>query len=36
MIELPIHNREGQVVGTMSVDEADFGGTVRKKLLRDV
>jgi len=35
MIELPVHNREGQVVGTMSVDEADFGSTVRKRLLRD-
>ncbi|HPD16657.1 MAG TPA: 50S ribosomal protein L4 [Planctomycetota bacterium] len=36
MIELLIRNREGQVVGRMEIDEADFGGTVRPKLLRDV
>jgi len=36
MIELPIHNREGQVVGRMEIDEADFGSEVRMRLLRDV
>lgn len=35
MIELPIHNRQGQVVGRMEIDEADFGGEVRLRLLRD-
>lgn len=35
MIELPVHNREGQVVGRMEIDEADFGGEVRLALLRD-
>jgi large subunit ribosomal protein L4 len=34
MIELPVHNREGQVVGSLTIDEADFGGEVRHKLLR--
>ncbi|MFP4055949.1 MAG: 50S ribosomal protein L4 [Candidatus Brocadiia bacterium] len=36
MIELPVHNREGQTVGTVAIDEADFGGTVRHGLLRQV
>ena len=35
MIELPVHNREGQVVGRMEIDESDFGSEVRKALLRD-
>ncbi|MFW6162242.1 MAG: 50S ribosomal protein L4 [Planctomycetota bacterium] len=35
MIELPVHNREGQAVGTIEVDEADFGGEIRHQLLRD-
>jgi len=36
MIELTILNREGKPVGTVQVDEADFGGTVRPRLLREV
>jgi len=35
MIELPVHNREGQVVGRVEIDEADFGGEVRRQVLRD-
>ncbi|MBM4030228.1 MAG: 50S ribosomal protein L4 [Planctomycetes bacterium] len=35
MIELPVHNREGQVVGKVEVDEADFGGEVRRQVLRE-
>ncbi|HUT34844.1 MAG TPA: 50S ribosomal protein L4 [Planctomycetota bacterium] len=36
MIELAVHNREGSAVGLVEIDEADFGGEVRPKLLRDV
>jgi len=36
MIELVVHNRDGQAVGRVEIDEADFGGSVRKALLRDV
>jgi len=35
MIELPIYNRAGQQVGTVELDEADFGGKVRQQLIRD-
>jgi len=34
-MELPVHNREGQVVGQMAIDEALFGSTVRLRVLRD-
>ena len=34
MIELPVHDRTGQVVGNITIDEADFGGQVRRQLLR--
>ena len=36
MIELAVHNREGQQVGTVAIDEADFGGEVRRQVLREV
>jgi len=35
MIELPVRNREGQVVGQVSIDEALFGGTIRQRVLRE-
>jgi len=35
MIELPIHNRKGEEVGQVAIDEADFGGEVRHQVLRD-
>jgi large subunit ribosomal protein L4 len=35
MIELPVRSREGQVVGQVAIDEADFGGEVRLRLLRE-
>jgi len=35
MIELPVYNRQGEQVGQVSLDEADFGGTVRLQVLRD-
>jgi len=34
VIELPVHNREGQVVDKVAIDEALFGGTVRQRVLR--
>jgi large subunit ribosomal protein L4 len=34
MIELPIQNRDGETVGTFNIDEADFGDTIRHKVLR--
>jgi len=34
MIELPVHDRTGAVVGNVTVDEADFGGQVRREVLR--
>lgn len=34
MIELPIYNREGTQVDTLSIDEGDLGGEVRFALLK--
>jgi len=34
MIELPIQNRDGETVGTYTIDEADFGTTVRHTVLK--
>ncbi|MGF1634903.1 MAG: 50S ribosomal protein L4 [Phycisphaerae bacterium] len=34
MIEVKIHNQDGQEVGTMQVDEAKLGGEVRPALLK--
>ena len=36
MIELPVYDREGNPVGKVEIDEADFGSEVRTRLLRDV
>jgi large subunit ribosomal protein L4 len=35
MIELPVYNRRGEVVGKVEIDPADFGGEVRLAVLRD-
>jgi len=35
MIELPVVDQQGQEVGSYSVDEAAFGGRVRKRLMFD-
>ena len=34
MIELPIHDRTGKKIETISIDEADLGGEVRPNLLK--
>src|SRR3954467_8708710 len=36
MITLDVYNRQGEKVGTVDVDPADFGGRVNKQLLHDV
>src|SRR6267142_2079189 len=36
MITLDVVNRQGEKVGTIDIDPADFGGKVNKQLLHDV
>src|ERR1700686_796488 len=36
MLTLNIYNRQGETVGTVDVDPAEFGGTINKQLLHDV
>src|SRR5262245_48304061 len=36
MITLDVYNRQGDKVGTVDVDPAEFGGKVNKQLLHDV
>src|SRR5260370_8875635 len=36
MISLNVYNRQGDSVGTVEVDPAEFGGTVNRQLLHDV
>jgi large subunit ribosomal protein L4 len=36
MLNLPVYNRQGESVGSVEVDPAEFGGTVNKQLLHDV
>src|ERR1700757_3986326 len=36
MLNLTIYNRQGESVGTIDVDPAEFGGKVNKQLLHDV
>jgi large subunit ribosomal protein L4 len=36
MITLDVFNRQGDKVGTVDVDEADFGGKINRQLLHDV
>src|SRR5881396_3861787 len=35
-ISLPVMNAEGQSVGTVEIDPAEFGGKINKQLLHDV
>jgi large subunit ribosomal protein L4 len=36
MLTLNVYNRQGETVGTVEVDPAEFGGTINKQLLHDV
>jgi large subunit ribosomal protein L4 len=36
MLTLSVYNRQGESVGTVEVDPAEFGGAVNKQLLHDV
>jgi large subunit ribosomal protein L4 len=36
MLSINVLNRQGESVGTVEIDEAEFGGTVNKQLLHDV
>src|SRR5580700_3649696 len=36
MLTLTVYNRQGESVGTVDVDPAEFGGTVNRQLLHDV
>src|SRR5215471_18774288 len=36
MLSLSVYNRQGESVGTVDVDPAEFGGKVNKQLLHDV
>src|SRR5690242_3538120 len=36
MLKLNVYNRQGDAVGTVEVDEADFGGEVNRQLLHEV
>jgi large subunit ribosomal protein L4 len=35
-LTLPVFNRQGESVGTVQVDPAEFGGTINRQLLHDV
>src|ERR1700684_4111197 len=36
MLTLNVYNRQGDSVGTIEVDPAEFGGTINRQLLHDV
>src|SRR3989442_3481595 len=36
MVTLTVYNRQGESVGTVEVDPAEFGGKINKQLLHDV
>src|SRR5437016_5762088 len=36
MLSLNVYNRQGESVGTVEVDPADFGGKINKQLLHEV
>src|SRR6516225_9866300 len=36
MLSLDIYNRQGESVGTVEIDPAEFGGKINKQLLHDV
>ncbi|VTS02156.1 50S ribosomal protein L4 [Tuwongella immobilis] len=35
-LQLPVYNRQGESVGTIDIDPADFGGKISKQLLHEV
>ena len=35
-LTLNVYNRQGESVGTVQVDPAEFGGTINRQLLHDV
>ena len=36
MLSLNVYNRQGETVGTVDVDPAEFGGSINRQLLHDV
>src|SRR6478609_8173650 len=36
MVTLNVYNRQGETVGTVDVDPAEFGGTVNRQLMHEV
>jgi large subunit ribosomal protein L4 len=36
MLKIDVYNRQGETVGTVQIDPADFGGKVNRQLLHDV
>jgi large subunit ribosomal protein L4 len=36
MLTLNVYNRQGETVGTVDIDPAEFGGTINRQLLHDV
>ena len=36
MLNVNVYNRQGDTVGTVAIDPAEFGGTINKQLLHDV
>src|ERR1700716_2165230 len=36
MLKLNVYNRQGDAIGTVDIDPAEFGGAVNKQLLHDV
>src|SRR3989440_10527283 len=36
MLSLNVFNRQGESIGTVDIDPAEFGGTVNRQLLHDV
>jgi large subunit ribosomal protein L4 len=36
MLNLPVYNRQGESIGSVEIDPAEFGGTINRQLLHDV
>src|SRR5438067_13819691 len=36
MLSVSVYNRQGESVGTVEIDPAEFGGTINRQLLHDV
>jgi large subunit ribosomal protein L4 len=36
MLTVPVYNRQGEAIGSVEIDPAEFGGTINKQLLHDV